>query len=257
METLEPTTQAAPRYTLHSERDDLPLLVKICGLDGSGELFYKQIPSLTKSYRVVTFPLRNDPAATYELLADDVAAIIEAIGESKGVVIGESFGGGIALTFALRHPQMLARLVLINSFAYYRRRLRIHLAAKLADILPKNLIVPFRLLSAGLGLLVDGVQGEDRKRILQVLQSVEMKGYARRLQLISEVNLLDRLSELQAPTLLIGTPRDLLVPSVQEAHDMAARMPNATVKIIDKAGHSLLLRDDVRLSDILAEWCAL
>lgn len=252
-----PATQAAPRYTLHSERDDLPLLVKICGLDGSGELFYKQIPSLTKSYRVVTFPLRNDPAATYALLADDVAAIIKAIGERKTVVIGESFGGGIAFTFALRYPQMLERLVIINSFAYYRRRLRIRVAAKLAAILPKNLIVPFRLLSAGLGLLVDGVQGHDRKRILQVLQSVEMRGYARRLQLISEVNLLDRLSEIQAPTLLIGTPRDLLVPSVKEAHDMAVRMPNATVKIIGKAGHSLLLRDDVRLSEILAEWYAL
>ncbi len=245
---------SSPRYTLHSERDDLPLLIKICGLDGSGKLFYKQIPSLAKSYRVVTFPLRDDPAATYEMLADDVAAIIEAIGEGKAVVVGESFGGGIAFSFALRYPQMLDRLVIVNSFAWYRRRLRIHAAAKLATVLPKQFIVPFRLMSATLGLLVDGVKGEDRLRILQVLQAIEMKGYARRLQLISEVNLLDRLSEIQAPTLLIATPRDLLVPSVREAHEMAARMPNATVKIIDKAGHSLLLRDDVQLSDILAEW---
>ena len=253
METL---ATEVPRYRLHSERGDLPLLVNISGLDGSGELFYKQIPSLIKSYRVVTFRLRDDPAATYEALADDVAAIINAIGEQKALVVGESFGGSIALSFALRYPQMLERLVIINSFAYYRRRLRIHLAAKLAAILPKSLIVPFRLMSASLGLLVDGVKGQDRKRILQVLQSIEMKGYARRLQLISEVNLLDRLSEIQAPTLFIGTPRDLLVPSVQEAQQMSARMPNATVKIIDKAGHSLLMRDDIHLSEILAEWCA-
>src|SRR5438132_6179069 len=53
------------------------LLIYIAGLDGTGELFFKQAPALARSYRVVTFRARDDARFTYEDLADDVAAIIE------------------------------------------------------------------------------------------------------------------------------------------------------------------------------------
>ena len=241
-------------YTLHGDENGKPLLLYVAGMDGTGELFFKQIPSLLASYRVVTFRLRERDDATYEELADDVAAIIEDVGAANATVVGESFGGAITLTFALRHPQMVERLVLVNSFPYYRRRLRIHLAAFLSGRLPSRLVIPFRLGSALLGLTIDGVPRADRRRVFRALRTVEMKSYARRLQLIRDLNLEDRLPQIEAPTLFIATTRDLLVPSIQEAKAMAARMPNAKVKIIKGAGHACLLGDGACLSDILAEW---
>lgn len=243
-----------PAYQLHNTRPDLPLLVYVAGLDGTGELFYKQIPGLTQNYRVVTFRLREDPSATYENLAADIAAIIESLDEPSATIVGESFGGSIVLHFALRYPLMVERLVIVNSFPRYRRRLRIHLAAFFSSILPPWFVVPFRVASATLGLLIDGVSRQDRKKILQVLRAVEMKSYARRLQLIAEVNVEDRLAEIHAPTLLIATERDLLVPSVREAQAMQKRLPNATVKTLKRKGHACLLRDDVRLCELLEEW---
>ncbi len=243
-----------PAFTLHQTQPDLPLLIYVTGLDGTGELFYKQLPSLTENYRVVTFRLRNDRRATYQDLADDIAAILEDLGEPQATLIGESFGGSIVLHFALRYPLRVERLVIVNSFPRYRRRIRIHLAAFLSSILPAHFVVPFRLASATLGLLVEGVSREDRKNILRVLRTVEMESFARRLQLIAEMNVEDRLAEIHAPTLLIATARDLLVPSVREARKMQQRMPNATVKILKRKGHACLLRDDVRLSDFLKEW---
>jgi pimeloyl-ACP methyl ester carboxylesterase len=245
-----------PVYTLHNRRPDLPLLVYVTGLDGTGELFYKQLPTLTENYRVVTFRLRDDPRATYNDLADDIATILDDLGEPTATIVGESFGGSVVLYFALIYPKRVERLVIVNSFPHYRRRIRIRLAAFLSSILPARFVIPFRLASATLGLLVDGVTREDRKKILQVLRSVEMKSYARRLQLIAEVNIADRLVEIHAPTLLIATERDLLVPSVREAQEMHSRMPQATVKILKRKGHACLLRDDVRLSDLLKEWMA-
>ena len=252
MSAVEQTT--TPAYKLHRTRLDLPLIIYVTGLDGTGELFYKQIPSLLDEYRVVTFRLREDPRATYQDLADDIAAILKDLGEPKATIVGESFGGSIVLHFALRYPLMVERLVIVNSFPRYHRRLRIRLAAFLSTILPARLVIPFRLASATLGLLVDGVSSDDRKKILQVLRSVEMKSYARRLQLIAEVDVEARLAEIQAPTLLIATERDLLVPSVREAFAMQKRMPNATVKILKRKGHACLLRDDIRLSEFISEW---
>jgi len=122
-----------PRY--HVEGSG-PLLVYVCGLDGTGELFFKQAAWLTDSFRVVTFRQRDDGDFSYEDLADDVAAIIRDTGEQRATLVAESFGGGVALVFALRYPQMVERLVIVNSFPRYRQRLRIRLAAWGAAWLP-------------------------------------------------------------------------------------------------------------------------
>jgi pimeloyl-ACP methyl ester carboxylesterase len=252
----EETLQYLPKYRLHGSDPTLPLLVYIAGMDGTGELFYKQIPALCEAYRVVTFRLRDTSDATFEELTDDVAAIIKAQNESRAFIVGESFGGAIALTFALRYPLMTERLIVINSFPHYRGRLRINLAAGLASIATFQMALPFRLAMASMGLWLDGVTGEDRRRVLQALRTIEMKSYARRLRLIAEVNLRDRLSEIQAPTLIIAATRDLLVSSVREAKFMQALVPNAELRIIKGAGHACLLGNDVSLRELLGAWVA-
>jgi len=231
-----------------------PLLVYIPGLDGTGEMLFKQMSGLARSYRVVTFRLRDGGRFTYEDLADDVAAIIKDTGERRATVLTESFGGGVALTFALRYPLMLERLVLVNSFPRYRRRIRIRLGARLASIVPFRLIWPVRKAADRVGLLVDDVTGEDRRRFFEIIRTVKREGYARRLRLIAELDLDGRLSEIEAPVLIIATEKDMLVPSIVEARKMAARMPRATVKIIKGAGHACLLGNRVCLADILDEW---
>jgi pimeloyl-ACP methyl ester carboxylesterase len=77
--------------------------------------------------------------------------------------------------------------------------------------------------------------------------------YLRRLQLIEKLNVVSRLSEIQTPSLFVAGDRDLLISSVREATAMAARMPNARVRIIKGAGHACLLGNRVRLDELLAE----
>jgi pimeloyl-ACP methyl ester carboxylesterase len=230
-----------------------PLLLYIAGLDGTGELFFKQTAELAARYRVASFRQRARGEFTYEDLADDVAAIIRDLHESSAIIVAESFGGGVGLTFALRYPDMVEKLVIVNSFPRYRERIRIKLAAKLASLLSLRIVLPVRLTASALGLWIDGVSPEDRRRFFEVISTVDEHGYARRLQLISELDLDDRLSDIEAPTLLIAAERDLLVRSAREARLMAERIPNARVKIIRGAGHACLLGDRVRLADILSD----
>ena len=243
-------SKALPQYRVEGSG---PLLIYIAGLDGTGQLFFKQTPALTRSYRVVTFRSRDNGRFTYEDLSNDLAAIIRDLGEKKATILGESFGGTVALSFALLYPEMVKRLVVINSFPRFRKRFKIRLGAMLAAGLPFHLLWPMRRAANTVGLLVDGVSREDRRSFWKAIRTVSAEAYARRLQLIAELNIENRLSEIQAPALFIAGERDLLIPSAKEAQAMAARMPNATIRIINGAGHACLMGDRVRLADLLAE----
>jgi 3-oxoadipate enol-lactonase len=240
----------APRYSVEGSG---PPLIYVAGLDGTGQLFFKQGEPLARSFRVVTFRSRDDDRFTYEDLARDLAAIIRDLGEQQATIVGESFGGTVALSFALAYPHMVARLVVVNSFPRFRNRFKIKLGAMLASGLPFRLLWPFRRAASVLGLSIDGVKKEDRRHFWNAIRTVSGAAYARRLQLISGFNIEDRLCEIQAPTVFIAGDRDFLVPSAKEARTMAARMPNAIVRIIKGAGHACLLGDRVRLAELLAE----
>ncbi len=245
-----PSTGYLPQYTVEGRG---PLLVFIPGLDGTGQLFFKQSPALSRSYRVVTFRTRERGQFTYEDLADDVAAIIRDQRERRATIVAESFGGGVALTFALRHPQMLDRLVVINSFPRFRNRIEIKLGSWLASALPFPSIWPFRKVACIMGLWADGVSKDDRRRFFKAVKTVEGEGYVRRLKLIRNLDLRDQLSIIDAPTLFIAAEKDHLINSVREARAMARRMPDATVRIIKGAGHACLLGNRVHLAEILAD----
>ncbi|HKY05415.1 MAG TPA: alpha/beta hydrolase [Blastocatellia bacterium] len=247
-ETHAPLSRQCPAYKVEGSG---PLLLFVAGIDGTGELFFKQAAHLACSFRVVSFRLREGSGFTYDDLADDCAAIVRDLGERQATVVAESFGGAVAFSFALRYPEMVERLVIINSFARFPNRLLIKAAARIAPRVPLRLMWYLRKTANTLGLLVDGVKREDRRRFFEVIRTVNREGYARRLRLIAELDLEERLAEIKAPTLFIAGDKDLLIRSVKEAQLMAARMPNASIKVMAGAGHACLLGDRVRLADLL------
>jgi len=117
----------------------------------------------------------------------------------------------------------------------------------------QRLAGPVRRFANCVGLFVDTVNREDRERFWTAVRTVSAEAYARRLQLIADLDLESRLGEIQSPTLFIAGSRDLLISSVKEAHSMAARMPAARVRVIEGAGHACLMGSRVRLDELLAE----
>src|SRR5262249_2342742 len=231
-----------------------PLLVSLPGLDGTGELVYKQTPGLAARYQVALFKLPDYEDFTYKDMADDVAATIRELGHQQATVVGESFGGTVALWFALLHPGLVQRLVIVNSFPRFRKRALLWIGLMLAHHAPRGFVWMMRSAGNSIGLLLDGIGREDRRHFYEAVRPIKLKGYARRLELIRDLDISDRISEIKAPALFIAAGRDLLVRSAREATAMAARMPNATVRVVPWAGHACLLGDKVSISDLLEEW---
>lgn len=94
-----------------------PPVLMIHGNGGSIAAFAKNIPYFAGKYRVIAADSRAQgkskdpgPALTFEMMADDEAALLDALHLDSAYVIGWSDGGIVALLMALRHPEKVIKL---------------------------------------------------------------------------------------------------------------------------------------------------
>jgi pimeloyl-ACP methyl ester carboxylesterase len=80
------------------------------------------VPSLAETRQVIALELQGhghtadiDRPLSYEQMADDVTALLEEIGIEKADVFGFSMGGGVALQLAIRHPEVVHKLVVASA----------------------------------------------------------------------------------------------------------------------------------------------
>jgi pimeloyl-ACP methyl ester carboxylesterase len=81
-----------------------PTLVFVHGWCGSRAVWYKQVPYFARKYRVVTLDLAGHGASgrqrkvyTQEAFGEDVAAVVNAVGANKVILIGHSMSGTVIL----------------------------------------------------------------------------------------------------------------------------------------------------------------
>jgi pimeloyl-ACP methyl ester carboxylesterase len=106
-------------YEVHGTGEPLILLH---GGIGSIEMFGEVLPMLAAGRQVIGVDLQAhgrtadiDRPMTFEAMADDIAALIQYLGMEKADVMGYSLGGGAALQTAIRHPQLVRKLVLVSA----------------------------------------------------------------------------------------------------------------------------------------------
>lgn len=106
-------------YEIHGEGQ--PLVLLHGAFSAIGTSFGKLIHGLSKTRQVIAFELQGhgrtadiDRPMTLEAMADDVAAALQQLGIEQADVFGYSMGAGVALHFALRHPELLRKLVLAS-----------------------------------------------------------------------------------------------------------------------------------------------
>lgn len=100
-----------------------PLVVMIHGFPDYWYTWRKQMPTLAKSFQVVAMDQRgynksDQPSGvenyTIDKLVGDVHAVVEHFGREKAVIVGHDWGGMVAWSFAMKHPEMTDRLIILN-----------------------------------------------------------------------------------------------------------------------------------------------
>jgi pimeloyl-ACP methyl ester carboxylesterase len=102
-----------------------PLILLHGGL-GTGEMFGPVLPALARDHQVIAVDLQGhgrtadiDRPLSIQLMAEDIAALIGHLGLERPDVMGYSLGGGVALFTAVRHPELVRKLVVVS--AHLRR----------------------------------------------------------------------------------------------------------------------------------------
>jgi pimeloyl-ACP methyl ester carboxylesterase len=100
-----------------------PLIVMIHGFPDFWYTWRKQMDALNGHYRVVAvdqrgYDLSGRPAGIEQyampLLVNDIGAVIKAEGRSNAVIVGHDWGGAVAWTLAMTHPEWIQALVILN-----------------------------------------------------------------------------------------------------------------------------------------------
>src|SRR2546426_6829402 len=99
-----------------------PPLILLHGGLGAIEMFGPNLPALAKDHRVIAVDLQGhgrtadiDRPLRTDLMAEDIAALIKHLKLDRPDIMGYSLGGGVALLTAIRHPELVGRLVVIST----------------------------------------------------------------------------------------------------------------------------------------------
>jgi pimeloyl-ACP methyl ester carboxylesterase len=240
-----------PRLSIEGTGDPVVL---VPGLDGTGLLFYRQIPLIARAYRVASYALRDEARAMDELVAD-LRAVVDAVApqEGRAIVVGESFGGALAMSFALAEPDRVSRLVVLNSFPHFDPQIRLRFALYGLRAMPWGAMGFVRRVTAS-RLHSRHTHREELERFMQLTARASRAGYINRLRILTEYDIRGRLAEIEAPSLFLASEQDHLVPAVAQARFMADRVPGAVVRVLAGHGHICLIAPDLDLGRILDDW---
>ncbi len=108
-------------YETYGGGAGLPLVLLHGAFSAIGTSFAQLLPGLSEGRRVIAFELQAhghtadiDRPMTLEAMADDVAAALGQLGIERADILGYSMGAGVALHLAIRHPDIVRKLVLAS-----------------------------------------------------------------------------------------------------------------------------------------------
>ena len=230
-----------------------PPFVYVCGIEGTGSLFYKQAADLACDHTVISFPLRGEGRYALPRLVEDFAWVVRDAGRGRATVLGESFGGLLTMAAALEHPELFERMILVNTFPHFAARLKIHAGCALFS-LGYPLMKAHRTRAARRLLFGGDVSEDDRRQFRERTRVVPREGYLSRMRIIRDTDLRPRLKEIGVPALVVAGTEDRLLDSVAAAKLMASGLPRARLKLLEGTGHIALLSERVRVREWLAEF---
>ncbi len=183
---------------------------------------------------------------TFEQFSADAEALRQQLGLGKVVLLGHSYGGFIALDFALRYPESISRLILISTAPAvdYWPEIRENMRRRGATA---EMIESFEsgdwTTDAELEAHVDLVghlnfAAANEKLSSDVLRHTIYSAYARSaaFDLLQTYNATPRLGEISVPTLVIVGREDVFTP-MSQAERLHRDIAGSELVVIENAGH--------------------
>lgn len=250
-----------------------PTAFLVHGGPGGDHTSYKAgLSDLSQKMQLVYFDHRGQgrsargPKETYTLEnnVEDMEALRQYLGLDKIIVIGGSYGGMVALSYAIKYPQNLSHLIVIATVPDYRflEKAKQFIAEKgtaeqkkYAELLwagnfkdEAELKKYFQVMAPLYSVIYNPeAKNQSDNRTIYSVDAINQAfgGFLR------TYNILDRLHKITAPTLVIGGRHDWICPP-EFSEEIAAAIPNSDLRIFENSGHLIRVDEPQALKDAIA-----
>ena len=204
-----------------------------------------QMEALTKSYRVLRYDKRGHGESeaspgpySFELLADDLLALLDALKIEKTHFVGLSMGGMTGMTMALKRPDVLRSLVLCDTASQdplgdpglWQQRIDAVKAAGSMEPMVEMTVARF--------LVADTIRTKPQvaDAVRRMVRATDTTGYIGCCQALSKLALTDRIAAISLPTLVVVGAEDPAT-HVGMAKGIHERIKGSELVILDRAAH--------------------
>jgi proline-specific peptidase len=241
------------------EMQPKPTLIVLHGGPGMDHSYLRPLDALGDVAQVIYLDLRGQGRSArhhqdyYQLgiMADDVAAFCADLSIEHPVVLGQSFGGFVALTLALRHPELLGGLILGSTSPRGDFTFDLELLEQLADKDRREFAARFAA--------SEQASEEDMRRFNEELLPLysyppatpeRLAGILSRtifnqelaeymgVKINKEYDVRPQLTSILVPTLVLHGSYDWVIP-LREAEELAQTIPHARLHIFEQRGHGV------------------
>ena len=193
---------------------------------------------------------------TLEQMADDAIAVLDAAGVETAHVVGASMGGVISQIFAVKYPHRVRSLTLVCTACRnhpWRQELLqtwVHTAEQKGMIEVGKEAAQWVMSPRSFRRLVPAFTWMGPLAALRPRHS-----FVSQIQAILDTreDLVDELSSITAPTMVIVGNQDILTPR-GDSEEIAERIPNAELVVISGAAHGLMMEHSTTFNKILIEF---
>lgn len=238
-------------YDVHGEGQPLVL---INGLGFGRWAWFKQIPALSRHFKVITFDIRGEVDLKDGVtdLAGEVAALLDHLKIRKAHVLGTSLGGFVAQELALKRPDVVDRLVLVCT-SYGGRAPETMSPQALAAMFGWGSLTPETAARRGLEAATsDAYRAERPDEFDEIVHarladSSSLATYSRQALAGARFDMEHDIEDIFAPTLVIHGDEDRYVP-LANAEALAGALPEARLEVIEGAGHLVFIEKSAQVN---------
>lgn len=208
-------------------------------------LWAAQLSGLATQARCIAPDLRGFGESTVggpysiEQYADDLAALLDALGVARAVVCGLSMGGYVALALLRRHRTRVRALVLASTRAAADTPEAREQRERLADFIRTHGMESLagRQLRAMVGAATFATRADLREALRQLMASAPAEGVIGALQaMAARADATDLLPTIDVPALVVGGVEDTLTPP-DELRELAHAIPGGRLELVEGCGH--------------------
>ncbi|MFF3349863.1 4-carboxymuconolactone decarboxylase [Streptomyces sp. NPDC002779] len=234
---------------------DAPVLILGPSLGTTWHMWDRQVPELTKQWRVFRFDLPGHggapayPAGSVAELATRLLVTLDGLGVPRFGYAGCAFGGAIGVELALRNPERLASLALIaasprfGTADEFRQRGVIVRTNGLDPIARSS---PERWFTHGFA----GAQPAITDWAVQMVRTTDPGCYIAACEALASFDVRTELTSIGVPTLvLVGSEDQVTGPA--EARTLVAGIPDARLAVVPGASHLVPVEQPAAVTDLL------